>query len=280
MIRIHQVYKNYYPKAGKKEVLKNISFSIKKGERIGILGKNGVGKSTLIRLLSGVESPSAGEIVRNMSISWPIAFSGAFQGSLTGMDNLRFICRLYRANFHSVKRFTEEFAELGDYLYEPVKTYSSGMRARLAFALSLAIEFDCYLIDEVVAVGDERFKRRCQIELFEKRCDRAIILVSHNPNTIRQWCDKALVLENGFLYEFKNIDEAYAFYNGDKTIVPLPHTAVPTNAITTTEDISLPPPPAFYRKLRKLYRHPHAFFQDSQLSTVRKLGKLFRKETT
>ncbi|TCJ97895.1 capsular polysaccharide transport system ATP-binding protein [Volucribacter psittacicida] len=213
MIRITNVSKRYQTRSGWKNVLKNINFELKKGEKVGILGRNGAGKSTLIRLLSGVEPPTSGNIEQNMSISWPLAFSGAFQGSLTGMDNLRFVCRIYGADINYVKNFTEEFSELSEYLYEPVKTYSSGMKARLAFALSLSIEFDCYLIDEVIAVGDSRFSDKCKYELFEKRKDRSIILVSHSPSAIKNYCDNAMVLDEGILHKFPSIDEAYKYYN-------------------------------------------------------------------
>lgn len=213
MISVEHVYKQYQTRQGKRTVLNDINFKLKKGEKIGILGRNGAGKSTLIRLISGVEPPTQGEIKRTMSISWPLAFSGAFQGSLTGMDNLRFICRIYDVDIDYVKDFTEEFSELGRYLYEPVKRYSSGMKARLAFALSLAVEFDCYLIDEVIAVGDSRFTNKCKYELFEKRKDRSIILVSHSDSAVKQYCDNALVLENGHMYCFDNMEEAYKYYN-------------------------------------------------------------------
>ncbi|EGF12180.1 TPA: ABC transporter ATP-binding protein [Neisseria bacilliformis] len=213
MISVEHVYKQYQTRQGKRTVLNDINFKLKKGEKIGILGRNGAGKSTLIRLISGVEPPTQGEIKRTMSISWPLAFSGAFQGSLTGMDNLRFICRIYDVDIDYVKDFTEEFSELGRYLYEPVKRYSSGMKARLAFALSLAVEFDCYLIDEVIAVGDSRFTNKCKYELFEKRKDRSIILVSHSDSAVKQYCDNALVLESGRMYCFDNMVEAYKYYN-------------------------------------------------------------------
>lgn len=214
MIRVQNISKYYPTRNGQKMVLNNINFELKKGEKIGILGRNGAGKSTLIRLLSGVEPPTSGRIEREMSISWPLAFSGAFQGSLTGLDNLRFISRIYDVDFHYMHQFTEEFAELGDDLYEPVKTYSSGMRARLAFALSLSVEFDCYLIDEVIAVGDKRFSEKCKYELFEKRKDRSLILVSHSQSSIKTYCNKAMVLDDGTLYDFPIIDEAYQFYEG------------------------------------------------------------------
>lgn len=213
MIEVDHISKQYYTRSGLKTVLDNVSFSLKKGEKIGILGRNGAGKSTLIRLMSGVEAPTSGEIRRTMSISWPLAFSGAFQGSLTGMDNLRFICRIYNVDIDYVKQFTEEFSELGEYLYEPIKRYSSGMKARLAFALSLAVEFDCYLIDEVIAVGDSRFSEKCRYELFERRKDRSIILVSHSNSVMKEYCENAMVLDAGKLHTFDNMDLAYDFYH-------------------------------------------------------------------
>lgn len=216
MISVRNVSKRYHTRSGWRTVLSNVTFDLKKGEKIGILGRNGAGKSTLIRLMSGVEPPTTGTIERNMSISWPLAFSGAFQGSLTGIDNLRFISRIYNVDFDYMKEFTEDFSGLGEYLYEPVKKYSSGMKARLAFALSLSVEFDCYLIDEVIAVGDSRFAAKCKHELFEKRKDRSIILVSHSPSAMKEYCDNAMVLNKGVMHQFENIDEAYKFYNANQ----------------------------------------------------------------
>lgn len=214
MIKLENIYKSYPIKGGMRWVLEDINFTLNKGDKIGILGRNGAGKSTLVRLLGGVEKPTRGRIIRDMSISWPIAFSGAFQGSLTGADNVRFVCRVYGVDYKEAMQTVEDFAELGNYLHEPVKVYSSGMRARLAFAISLAIEFDCYLIDEVIAVGDARFQERCRYELFEKRKDRSVILVSHEVHNIRENCNQISVLSNGKLTHFDNIDEGYGFYNG------------------------------------------------------------------
>lgn len=214
MIVLRNLNKYYRTRAGRRHVLKDVSFSINKGERVGILGRNGAGKSTLIRLISGAELPSSGVVERDMSVSWPLAFNGGFQGSLTGLDNVRFICRVYDAEYRSVLPFVEEFTELGQYLREPVKTYSSGMAARLAFSLSMAIEFDCFLVDEVIAVGDSNFHRKCHHELFEKRGDRAMIIVSHNSALIKEHCTRASVLQDGCLHRFEAIDEAYNFYEG------------------------------------------------------------------
>ncbi|MFQ1055312.1 ABC transporter ATP-binding protein [Gilliamella apicola] len=218
MIIVDNVSKRYITRKGYKTVLNNISFTLQRGEKLGILGRNGAGKSTLIRLISEIEKPTSGTIKRSMTISWPLAFSGAFQGSLTGMDNLRFICRIYQNDIKKAKEYVEDFAELGDYLYEPIKKYSSGMRARLAFALSLSIEFDCYLIDEVIAVGDSRFTQKCKKELFENKKDRSLILVSHNINAIKSYCDKAMVLDEGNLYQFETIDEAYQYHNKQQNL--------------------------------------------------------------
>ncbi|MEK6420554.1 MAG: ABC transporter ATP-binding protein [Burkholderia gladioli] len=212
MIELYNVCKDYHTRQGTRRVLNNINLRVAHGEKIGILGRNGAGKSTLIRMISGAEIPTKGKIRRQMSVSWPLAFGGAFQGSLTGMDNLRFICRVYGADAKRAEPFVQEFSELGYYLREPVKSYSAGMRARLAFAISMAIEFDCFLIDEIVAVGDSRFHEKCHHELFVQRADRSLIIVSHDANYIRQHCDRAAVLVEGRLHTFDQIDDAYAFY--------------------------------------------------------------------
>lgn len=214
MISLQNINKYYPVRGGRRQILHNVSLQIERGERIGILGKNGSGKSTLIRLVSGAELPSSGDIDRQMSVSWPLAFTGGFQGSLTGYDNIRFICRVYDTAYDAAIPFVETFTNLGPYLREPVKTYSSGMTARLAFALSMAIEFDCFLIDEVIAVGDSEFQRKCHVELFENRADRAMIMVSHDPNLILTHCERASVLQDGVLHHFPHVDEAYAFYEG------------------------------------------------------------------
>lgn len=212
MIAIENLSKIYHTRQGPHTVLDDVNFTIAKGQKIGILGRNGAGKSTLIRLISGAEFPSSGRIRRLMSVSWPLAFGGAFHNNLTGFDNLRFICRIYGVDIDDVLPFVQDFTELGHFLREPVNHYSEGMRARLAFALSLAIEFDCFLIDEVIAVGDSRFHEKCRVELFEKRSDRAFILVSHDVNSIREHCQGAAVLVGGKLHVFNAVDEANSFY--------------------------------------------------------------------
>jgi capsular polysaccharide transport system ATP-binding protein len=212
VISVEAIRKLYRTREGPRVVLDDINLQVARGEHVGILGRNGSGKSTLIRIISGAELPTSGQIRRQMSVSWPLAFAGAFQSHLTGLDNLRFACRIYGVDFSSVVPFVEEFTELGLYLREPVMHYSAGMRARLAFGLSMAIEFDCFLIDEVIAVGDSRFHERCKQELFEKRRDRAMILVSHDANTIKQHCSSAAVLSGGRLLPFDSVGQAYEYY--------------------------------------------------------------------
>lgn len=212
MIRLSNINKYYPTRGGPVRVLSDVNLTVRPGEHVGIIGRNGAGKSTLIRLISGAELPSSGTVERKMSVSWPLAFGGAFQGSLTGLDNLRFICRVYGVDPADKVDFVQDFSELGIYMYEPVKSYSTGMRARLAFAISMVIEFDCFLIDEVVAVGDARFHERCLIELFEKRADRAKIIVSHNPKYIQKHCTRAAVLTQGKLYDYDDLDKALAVY--------------------------------------------------------------------
>ncbi len=212
MIRLTDLRKCYPVRGGEVEVLKGINLEVQRGEHIGIVGGNGAGKSTLIRLISGIEQKTSGKIEREMQISWPLAFSGAFQNGLTGLDNVRFICRVYGIDYREVIDFVEDFAQLGRFLREPVRVYSSGMRARLAFAVSMMIDFDCYLIDEVVAVGDARFQARCQEELFEKRADRAIIIVSHEAHYLRDHCHRGCVLEEGVLLHFANLDDTLYYH--------------------------------------------------------------------
>jgi len=213
MIICHNICKTYAHGNSRKRVLKNINLAVKPGDRLALLGRNGAGKSTLIKLIGGVEMPTSGKIIRHMSLSWPLGFSGGFQGSLTGYDNARFIARIYQRDYLQIKAYIEDFTELGQQLKMPVKTYSSGMRARLAFALSLAIEFDCYLIDEVIMVGDQNFSRKCQHELFEKRRDRTLILASHSTSLIRELCNRALIIDQGKATEYSDVDSAINVYS-------------------------------------------------------------------
>ena len=212
MISIENICKTYSTRFGPRTILDNVNLRLERGRNIGILGHNGAGKSTLIRLISGAEKATSGQIKREMSVSWPLAFGGAFQTNLTGLDNLKFVCRIYGVDYKPLVPFVEDFTELGIYFREPVMHYSNGMLTRLAFALSMAIEFDCFLIDEAMVVGDARFHEKCHIELFQKRKDRAFILVTHDANVIKLYCERASVLHEGKLYPFETVDEAYDFY--------------------------------------------------------------------
>jgi capsular polysaccharide transport system ATP-binding protein len=212
MLSVERVSKVYETRRGPHKVLDDISFTLDRGRNLGILGRNGSGKSTMIRLISGAERPTTGRVRRLMRVSWPLAFAGAFQVNLTGLDNLKFICRVYGVAYKPLIPFVEDFTELGIFFREPVMHYSHGMMTRLAFALSVAIEFDCFLIDEAIIVGDARFHERCHYELFQKRKDRAFILVSHDANTIKMHCENAVVLHEGRLHSFPNVDAAYDFY--------------------------------------------------------------------
>jgi capsular polysaccharide transport system ATP-binding protein len=212
MLHIDHGSKVYHTRRGPHRVLHDVSFQLERGRHLGILGRNGAGKSTLIRLIAGAERPTSGVIRREMSVSWPLAFGGAFQTHLTGLDNLKFVCRVYGVDYRPLVPFVEEFTELGEYFREPVLHYSHGMLTRLAFALSMAIEFECFLIDEAMVVGDVRFHERCHLELFHKRQDRAFILVTHDANAIKLYCKNACVLHDGRLIAFPTVEEAYDFY--------------------------------------------------------------------
>ncbi len=202
-----------YERAGRPLVLfKDLSFSLKHTDRLGILGRNGQGKSTLIKILGGVTAPTAGKVRWSMKASWPLGFGGAFQGGLTGIDNIRFIARIYSQPFGPLFDRVERFAELGDALSTPVKHYSSGMRARLAFGLSLGIDFDCYLIDEVISVGDALFREKCENELFGKLADQSFIIASHDMDFMRRTCNCALVINSGVFEWHDDLDTAIESY--------------------------------------------------------------------
>jgi capsular polysaccharide transport system ATP-binding protein len=208
MIALDNVSKRYRTLEGCKVVLDQVDAVFPTGRRVGILGANGAGKSTLIRLIAGVEAPTSGRIRRRGRVSFPLGFGGTFHPKLSGRENVLFLAQIYGADERQVLRYVQEFAELGQYMAMPVETYSSGMRAKLAFGTCLAIDFDVFLIDEVTAVGDVRFQARCQAA-FEARMSRAdVIMVSHSLSTIRAYCDVGAVLADGRLRVFGDLDEA------------------------------------------------------------------------
>jgi len=212
MIDLRNVTKSYSTTRGPNVVLDNINFCFESGSNVGVLGRNGAGKSTLLRIMGGAELPDEGRVLRSGRVSWPIGFSGGFNRSLTGEENCRFVARIYGERVDRVVQEAEDFAEIGDYFQMPVRTYSSGMRARLAFGLSMAIDFDVYLVDEVTAVGDQHFQEKCRAA-FRERQDRAsVIIVSHQMNTIKQYCTHCAVLDTGSLRLYEDLDEATAAY--------------------------------------------------------------------
>lgn len=209
-LRIKHLGKTYPTR--KKPVFSNLDLTLGHSGRLAILGRNGQGKSTFIKIIGGVLPATEGTIEWSMSASWPIGFGGGFQGSLSGLDNIRFLSRLYNRDYKEVLSRVDDFAELGRALRLPVKHYSSGMRARLAFGLSLAIEFDCYLIDELVAVGDARFQQKCQDELFQQRANRAFLMASHDTSLVASYCDRAIIIESGQAKTFNDVNEAVEVY--------------------------------------------------------------------
>jgi len=212
MIEFLGVSKSYRTRTSEKVILRDADICFPRGRSIGILGLNGAGKSTLLRMIAGAEAPDRGRIVRRVRLSWPLGFAGGFNGSLTGAENLRFISRIYGADLETVEDFVADFSELGSYLHMPVRTYSSGMKARLAFALSMAIDFDCYLVDEITGVGDQRFQSKCRQAFLERRNHSDVIMVSHSMRNIREHCDTAAVLGGGQLAIYDSIDEALSAY--------------------------------------------------------------------
>ena len=214
MLVVRNLTKHYLRNGEPRRLFHDLSFELPRRGRLAVLGRNGQGKSTLIKILGGVLQPTSGVVAWNMSASWPLGFAGGFQGGMTGLDNIRFLARIYRREPEALVERVEDFAELGDALSMPVKYYSSGMRARLAFGLSLAIEFDCYLIDEVIAVGDVLFRHKCEDELFGKRADRSFIIASHDLEFIRKCCKNAIVIENGRAKMFHDVGLAIEIYCG------------------------------------------------------------------
>lgn len=211
MIDLNNVSKTYRLRAGRKVVLKGATLSLP-WRNTAILGRNGAGKSTLLRLIAGIEEPDTGRAIRHKTISWPIGFRGSFHHELSGIENVRFVARIYGQNTEALIDNVESFAELGPYFYEPFKTYSSGMAARLAFGLSMAIKFEVFLIDEVMAVGDARFQRKSKAVFLDRLPSSKVIMVSHSMPTLREYCQCGLVVHDGQLAYFEDLEEAIDRY--------------------------------------------------------------------
>jgi capsular polysaccharide transport system ATP-binding protein len=212
MIALENVTKYYKTKSSRRYILKQQSVDFTSGTSYALMGVNGAGKSTTMRLLAGAEFPNKGNVSRKVRVSWPLGFANGFNFGLSGKENLKFVSRAYGEDFRRVLRFVAEFAEIGAYIEEPMKTYSSGMMSRFAFGLSMAIEFDCYLVDEITAVGDANFQERCRNAFTERRKTADIIMISHDMETIKAYCDHAFVLIDGVLVPFNNVEEGISTY--------------------------------------------------------------------
>ena len=213
MIELNGVRKVYHPRGGQRNIVfDDVSVTFPKGRNVGVLGLNGAGKSTLIRLLAGTEMPDRGEVIRSGVVSFPLGLATIFHPDLTGRENISFIATLYNMNVKRISEYVEEFSELGRQLDNQTKTYSSGMLAKVAFGACLAIDFDVYLIDEVTEVGDGRFREKALREFSKKTEHSDIIIVSHNIDTIRQYCDMGAVLGHGSITMYDNVELAVADY--------------------------------------------------------------------
>ena len=218
MIELRNVTKSYlHHRAGRKFIFRDLSFIIPPNRNIALIGRNGAGKSTLMRLLGGLDVPDRGRIVTDKRISWPVGLSGGFQGSLTGRENVKFVCRvqgMHGDRMRGLVRFVEEFAEIGEYFDLPVKTYSSGMKGRVGFGLSLAFDFDYYLVDEAMSVGDAHFRDKAA-QAFKDRVGRSnLILVTHGMGQVRKMCDYVLLLKDGNVFPYEDVEAGIAAYQG------------------------------------------------------------------
>ena len=222
MIEFRDVSKHYLTSRGRKVILEGLTLTLPRGAKVGVLGRNGAGKSTLIGMIAGIVRADGGEIRRDGSISWPLGFAGSFAGDLTGAQNIRFVARIYGIDTDALVEYVQGFAELGDFIDMPVRSYSSGMKARLAFGLSMGVHFDWYLVDEITAVGDAAFRKK-SLSVFKHRLrDAGMLMVSHSTRTILDYCDSGLVLENGQATWFENVKEAIALHERNmKAPVPV-----------------------------------------------------------
>jgi capsular polysaccharide transport system ATP-binding protein len=208
MIRFENLTKSFMVNGHRKVVIDNLNLTLPTGKSLALLGRNGAGKSTLMSIIAGNMRPSHGRVFTDGTISWPVGFGGSFHPELTGAQNTRFIARIYGVDTEELIDFVRDFAEIGQHFFMPVRTYSSGMKSRLTFGLSMGIKFDTYLVDEVTGAGDAAFKAKSKI-LFEDRMSTSgAIMVNHNFTELREYCHEAIILEHGHLRYFADIDEA------------------------------------------------------------------------
>lgn len=213
MIRFVNLTKRFTLDGRSKLVADNISLDFPAGVSVALLGRNGAGKSTLLKMIAGTMEPTSGRIVSNGTISWPVGFAGSFHPELTGLQNARFVARIYGVDTDELADFVEDFAELGAHFRLPFRTYSAGMRSRLAFGVSMGIAFDTYLVDEVTSVGDAAFRRK-SAEVFRARMERAgAVVVTHSMDQVRQLCTAGAVLEAGKLVYYDDVEQAITHHN-------------------------------------------------------------------
>jgi len=215
MIELHNVTKYFKSNRGRKYIMRNINLTIPSGVNVGILGRNGAGKSTMMRMLGQIEFPNKGKIVSSNSFSWPLALSTSFVPGMTGRANVKFVCKLYGKSDEEVKsiiEYVKEFSELANYFDMPISSYSSGMRSRLSFGLSLSFDFDYLLIDETLSTGDARFKGKATKALQEKIEKCNVLLVGHQMKILQDICHAGIVLNDGNAYYFDNINDAVNVY--------------------------------------------------------------------
>ena len=215
MIRFENLSKSYKADGTRKVLMRDVTLTLPKGRSVGLLGRNGAGKSTLLRMIAGTIEPDSGRILRDANVSWPLGFSGGFHPALTGAQNARFVARVYGVDTDELLQLVREFSELGPFMHMPVSSYSSGMKARLAFAVSMAIDFDVYLVDEITAVGDAAFRRKCAAAFAAKSARADIIMVSHSPQSIRQYCSAGVVLEDGKMTYYEDVEDALAAHEAN-----------------------------------------------------------------
>ncbi|EKK7716893.1 ABC transporter ATP-binding protein [Cronobacter dublinensis] len=221
MINIENLTKSYRTPAGRHYVFKDLNLTLPAGQSVALIGRNGAGKSTLLRMIGGTDNPDSGRIVSRATISWPVGLAGGFQGSLTGRENVKFVARLYATKeaLRQKVAFVEDFAELGKYFDMPVKAYSSGMKARLGFGLSMAFTFDYYLVDEVTAVGDASFRKKCEMVFEERHRDACFLMVSHNLNSLKHYCDAAVFIgRENHVHYYDDINEAIDAYVKEENV--------------------------------------------------------------
>lgn len=218
MLQLHRLTKSYPTRNGRRYVFKDLNFTFPQGANIGLIGRNGAGKSTLLRLLGGIDQPDSGEVLSDARISFPVGLAGGFLPQLSARDNVAFVGRIHGAHGAELRQLiqrVEAFAEIGEYFDLPVRSFSSGMRSRVAFGMSMAFDFDYYLIDEVMAVGDAHFKAKSKALLLEKLRSANVILTSHSMGDIRQFCNVVVHVDAGHVTVYEDVEAGIRAYQGN-----------------------------------------------------------------